>query len=109
MGSTTFHRMPLFLVQSPTASDQISAAQSLWAAASAAPHRPPISACEDDDGRPFHQVIRFHTMPPSRAHRMTCEVTCTTSVLTRPEAIVLATAVPIRAPTRFMPAASITA
>lgn len=68
-----------------------------------------MSACEDEDGRPFHQVIRFQTMPPVSAHRMTCEVTSITSVSISPEAMVLATAVPISAPTRFIAAASSTA
>src|SRR3954470_21545666 len=35
--------------------------------ASAAPTRPPISACEDDDGRPKYHVIRFQTMAPATA------------------------------------------
>ena len=34
-------------------------------AASAAPTRPPISAWEDDDGRPKYQVMRFQAMAPS--------------------------------------------
>ena len=109
IGSMTFHKRPWFLVQSPTVCDQISACQSLSAAASAAPHRPPISACDEDDGRPRHQVIRFQTIPPSSAHRITCEVTSTTPVSTRPEAMVLATAVPQKAPIRLVLAASTTA
>ena len=35
------------------------------ALASAAPAKPPISACDDDDGRPHHHVSRFHTIAPS--------------------------------------------
>ena len=91
------------------ACDQISAFQSLCAAASAAPHNPPISACEDEDGRPSHQVIRFQVMPPASAQISTCEVTVTTAVSIRPLAMVLATAVPQNAPIRFIEAASITA
>ena len=30
-----------------------------------APIRPPTSACEDDDGKPRHHVIRFHTIAPT--------------------------------------------
>src|SRR5512135_285608 len=30
------------------------------------PERPPISACELDDGKPHHQVNRFHTIAPAR-------------------------------------------
>ena len=36
------------------------------AEASAAPTRPPISACEDDDGRPKYQVVRFQVIAPTR-------------------------------------------
>jgi len=110
IGTTTFHRMPLLAVQPPSPSfDQIRAFQSLWAAASAAPHRPPISACDEDDGSPIHQVTRFQLMPPASAQTSTCEVIVTTSVSTRPEEMVLATAVPANAPIRFITAASITA
>src|SRR5690606_3441880 len=83
--------------------------QSLLVAARAAPIRPPISACDDDDGRPNHQVMRFQVMPPSSAQRISCEPTSTTPASISPEAIVFATAVPASAPTRFMPAARPTA
>ena len=36
-------------------------------AASAAPARPPMSACEEDEGRPYHHVSRFQPMAPIRA------------------------------------------
>src|SRR5690554_2136977 len=85
------------------------ASQLLEVAASAAPIRPPMSACEDDDGSPNHQVIRFQVMPPISAHRISCEPTSTTPASIRPDAIVLATAVPARAPIRFMLAARPTA
>src|SRR5262245_28391146 len=100
MGSRTFHNRPWFLVQSPTDSDQIKAAQLLSAPARAAPHNPPIKACDEEDGRPRHQVIRFQMVPPSSAQRMTWSVTATTPVSTRPDAMVLATAVPQNAPIR---------
>src|SRR5690606_17598864 len=103
------HSRPPFLVQPPRSCDQINAFQSLCAADSAAPQRPPISACEDEDGRPSHQVIRFQVMPPASAHSSTCAVTLTTSASTSPEEMVLATAVPMKAPIRFMVAARITA
>src|SRR2546423_1283033 len=32
---------------------------------SAAPTRPPISACDDDEGMPKYQVIRFPTIAPA--------------------------------------------
>src|SRR3569623_63808 len=31
-----------------------------------APASPPISACDDDDGRPHHHVSRFHTIALAR-------------------------------------------
>src|ERR1700760_2424318 len=36
-----------------------------------APTRPPISACELEDGMPRAQVIRFHTMAPTSAAKIT--------------------------------------
>ena len=36
-----------------------------------APSRPPISACELDEGMPPHQVIRFQAMAPISAPKMT--------------------------------------
>src|SRR5690606_9491497 len=83
--------------------------QLLLVAASAAPISPPINACEDEDGSPNHQVIRFQVMPPSSAHRISCEPTSITPASIRPEAMVLATAVPASAPIRFMLAARPTA
>ena len=35
--------------------------------ARAAPMRPPIRACVDDDGRPSRQVTRFQTIAPASA------------------------------------------
>src|SRR5687768_6645027 len=109
IGTTTFHSTPALLYQGSPGCDQITEWKLLFAAATAAPQRPPISACEDEDGRPFHHVIRFDTIAPSSAHRISCEVTSTTPVSSRPEAIVLATAVPHNAPSRLVIAASITA
>ena len=37
------------------------------AAASPEPTRPPIRACDDEDGSPRYQVARFHAMAPSSA------------------------------------------
>jgi hypothetical protein len=39
--------------------------------AKAAPTRPPISACDDDDGNPKYHVVRFHEMAPTSAARTT--------------------------------------
>src|SRR5690606_37723882 len=109
IGSSTFHTRPLLTAQLPRFCDQIIAFQSLPDAAIATPHRPPIRACEDEDGSPNHQVIRFQAIAPSNAHRITCEVASTTSVLMMPVAMVAATAVPVSAPIRFMTAARLTA
>ncbi len=35
--------------------------------ATAAPTRPPISACDDDDGMPYHQVRMFQEIAPVSA------------------------------------------
>jgi hypothetical protein len=88
---------------------QMIASQLSPAAANAAPTRPPTSACDDDDGRPHHQVMRFQITPPSSAQMMIIDPTLTTPVSISPDAIVLATAVPHSAPRRFMPAARMTA
>src|SRR5690606_13713809 len=109
IGTITFHSTPALRQTGSAGSDQMIASKLLPAAASAAPTSPPISACEDEDGSPNHQVIRFQMMPPMSAHRISCEPTSTTPTSIRPEAMVLATAVPVSAPSRFMPAARETA
>ena len=43
--------------------------------AAPAPMRPPIRACELDEGIAPHQVSRFHTMAPISAPKMTCPST----------------------------------
>src|SRR6185312_9093234 len=48
---------------------QRSAPQPAWA--TPAPAIPPMSACDDDVGRPHHQVRRSHTMAPTRPARIT--------------------------------------
>src|SRR5262245_3233508 len=42
---------------------------------SAAPAKPPISACDEDDGRPHHQVSRFQAMAPTKVAAITLWVT----------------------------------
>src|SRR5689334_18398569 len=110
IGRNTFQSRPLFEVQPASpAFEKISAPQLLCAADNAAPHRPPINACDDDDGRPRHQVIRFQPIAPSSAQISTWLVTTSTWSLIRPEEIVFATAVPKNAPARLVHAARITA
>jgi hypothetical protein len=66
-----------------------------------------MSACEDELGMPYHQVMRFQAIAPARAASTTCWVTIAGSA--NPEAIVLATAVPVTAPTKLSTPAMSTA
>src|SRR3954469_4289609 len=75
--------------------------------ASVAPTIPPISACEDDDGSPSHQVVRFQTIAPIRPANTVSRVTDPASTI--PLAIVAATASDRNAPTKFRLEAMITA
>src|SRR5919202_1819406 len=75
--------------------------------ASAAPTRPPISACEELDGRPSHQVRRFQAIAPARAATSVCCVARFASM--SPLATFFATAVVTNAPARFATAAISTA
>src|SRR2546429_3964772 len=62
------------------------------AAATAAPALPPISACDDEVGRPRYHVIRSHAMAPIRPQNTTDRLS--TSGFTTSLAIVAATFVP---------------
>ena len=75
----------------------------------AAPTSPPMSACDDDEGRPSRHVRRFQTIAPSSAASSTCAVTNPASVLIRPPPTVFATLVDVNAPAKFMTAAIATA
>ena len=77
------------------------------ACATTAPPSPPISAWDELDGMPHHQVSKFQTQAPSKAAKTTVWVTITG--FAKPEAIVLATAVPAMAPTKLKQPATITA
>ena len=69
------------------------------ACATTAPARPPTSACDELDGMPYHHVIRFQVIAPSKAASTTV---CTTMAgSANPDAIVLATAVPVIAPMKL--------
>ena len=68
-------------------------------AAIVAPMTPPISACEELDGMPNSQVSRFQMIPPASPAATTVSVT--SSLSTRPLAIVAATARDRNAPTKF--------
>lgn len=75
----------------------------------ALPISPPISACEDDAGRPNHQVARFHAMAPSRAASTTTNPPRPDGGSMIPPPTVRATLVEIRAPATFIRAAMISA
>ena len=68
---------------------------------------PPISACEDDDGTPNHQVTRFQAIAPTRPAKIT--VVVTTPASTMPFATVAATVIEMKAPAKFSIAAMPTA
>ena len=69
------------------------------AAASVEPITPPMRACDELDGIPRSQVIRFQRIPPVRPAATTVSVM--SAVSTRPLAIVAATASERNAPTRL--------
>src|SRR5437867_3671075 len=77
------------------------------ACASAAPTRPPMSACDELDGRPSRQVRRFHVIAPTSAARTV--VVSTRPVSTIPLPTVFATAAVTKAPARLATAATATA
>src|SRR5579859_5644909 len=60
--------------------------------ATAAPAYPPIRACDEEEGNPAYQVMRFHAIAPMSPASTT--IASTTASSTSPEPIVLATAVP---------------
>src|SRR5919204_147368 len=74
---------------------------------SAAPTRPPISACDELDGRPNHHVRRFQAMAPASAASSVCCVARFASM--SPLATFFATAVVTNAPARLATAAISTA
>jgi hypothetical protein len=70
-------------------------------AASTAPSSPPIRAWLDELGMPSRQVMRFQTIAPMRAAATTSCPASPSGGVASPDAIVFATAVPLRAPTKF--------
>src|SRR3954454_19610848 len=77
------------------------------AATNADPTMPPISACEDEEGRPKYQVARFHAIAPISPAKTIEGVI--TSAWTMPVAIVAATWSDRNAPTKLRVEASPTA
>ncbi len=74
---------------------------------STAPIRPPNRACEELDGNPNSQVIRFHRMAPTSPAKIIVGVT--SASLTMPPEMVFATSVDRNAPATFSTAAISTA
>src|SRR3954471_15155664 len=60
---------------------------------------PPMSACDDDEGRPNHHVARFQAIAPIRPANTTVGVTASAS--TMPLATVAATSSEMNAPTKL--------
>src|SRR5664279_588507 len=72
-----------------------------------APISPPNRACEELDGKPNSQVVRFHRIAATKPAKIIVGVT--NASLTRPPEIVFATSVDRNAPTTFRIAAISTA
>src|SRR3954464_5704065 len=70
--------------------------------------RPPMRACDDDDGRPKYQVTRFHVIAPNSAANTTTmpELLLSCSGSRMPLPTVFATSVDTSAPARLATAAS---
>ena len=77
--------------------------------ASPAPVRPPMRACEDEEGRPNHHVTRFHAIAPANPASTTTSPEIPSGGVMMPEPITSATPVPSIAPIRFITAAMATA
>src|SRR4051795_903562 len=69
------------------------------AAATAEPTTPPISACEELEGSPNHQVTRFQEIAPIKPAKTTVGVT--TAALTTSLATVAATEIEMNAPAKL--------
>ena len=70
-----------------------------------------MRACVDDDGRPSHQVMRFQVIAPISPDRTMISASweLTPPMLMMSSAMVVATCVPSRAPTRLKTAAMMSA
>ena len=64
-----------------------------------APIRPPKSACDELEGRPRYQVVRFHRIAPTSPAKITTGLMSVSS--TSPPEIVFATCTDRKAPTRL--------
>src|SRR5216117_3580587 len=75
--------------------------------ATAAPAYPPISACDELDGMPKYQVIKFHVIAPRSAPRITFGLTMLCSIIPLPMALATASD-PVNAAAKLKSAAHIT-
>src|SRR4051812_38760048 len=91
VGMTTFSRIPFHLICA------------LDVAVPTAPTRPPMSACEELDGMPKYQVMKFHPTAAMSAARTTDCVTAPVSTMPFPR--VAATSVEMSAPKTLATAA----
>ena len=73
-------------------------------ATNVAPMRPPNNACDELEGRPRYQVVRFHRIAPTSPAKITTGLMRVSS--TSPPEIVLATCTDRKAPARFRQPAS---
>ena len=99
-GATTAGRMILLMITDRFTPDQP-------APISTAPISPPNRACEELDGSPNSQVIRFHRIAPTSPAKIITGVT--RASFTMPPEMVLATSVDRNAPATFNTAAISTA
>src|SRR3954469_9743402 len=86
-GTSTFSMMPSPLMTSAPS------------ATNAAPIRPPISACDELDGRPSHHVARFHAIAPTSPANTTVVVIAPASTI--PDPTVAATFSEMNAPAKL--------
>src|SRR6266487_2940779 len=68
MNSTVFWRLAALITDQP-------------ALAMPAPTKPPIRACDDEVGRPSHQVVKFHATAPTRLANTTASLTTAGSTI----------------------------
>src|SRR3954464_3099267 len=94
-GTSTFSMMPSPLMTSAPS------------ATNAAPMSPPISACDELDGRPSPHVAMFHAIAPTRPANTTVVVIAPASTI--PEPTVAATFSEMKAPAKFSTADNATA
>jgi hypothetical protein len=88
-----------------TTFSQITPQCTVVADARPAPINPPMSAWDDEEGSPNHQVTRFQVMAPRRPESTTTSPWLPSGMLMIPLPIVFATPSPSRAPMRLKIAA----